>query len=280
MGPPLGEGWNGLSHGHVVSWSVRDSAALLDATAGSSVGEPYAAPHYEGSFLAATKRPPGTLKVRFITKARDGVDVDPEAVAAVSFATRLLLELGHDVEPLELDTVDWSAMAQAFGILSGTNVAAAIAARAAAIGRDPQPGEIEPVTEMVVAMAATRGAVDYANAVQVMHRVGRAVGQLFTEFDVLMTPTCGAPPPPIGVMSGDTDDLAAWGARSTRIANFLGLFNFTGQPAMSVPLHHTADGLPMGVQFVGRLGSEVLLYSLAAQIEDAAPWAGRRPHKL
>lgn len=276
IGPPLGEGWNGLSHGHVVSKSVRDSAALLDATAGPSVGEPYAAPASQGSYLAATRRDPGRLRVRLLTTGRPGVEVDLEAVAAVTSAARLMESLGHDVEEASLDFVDWAGLMPAFGVLSGSNVAAAVRAYARAVDREPSADNLENVTLTQLALASTRNVLDYVDAVQSMHRIGRQVGAWFTGCDIVMTPTCGVAPPALGIMNADTTDLAGWGAASSRVANFLGLFNFTGQPAMSVPLHVTAAGLPIGVQFVGGLGHEELLFSLAAQLERAAPW--QHPH--
>ena len=277
VGPPLGEGWNGLSHGHVVSRSVRDSAALLDATAGSSVGEPYAAPHYEGTCLEATQRSPGRLRIGMMTTGRPGVVVDDEARAAVGFAARLLVELGHDIVEDFTLPIDWPATTQVFGVLSGTHVAATIRDRARVLEREPSVDDIEYVTWIQLANASTRGALDYVDAVRTMHRIGHEVGTAFEEIDVLMTPTSGRPPPPIGLLDMNTNDLPAFGREAGRVSNFLGIMNITGQPAMSVPLHFTDDGLPMGVHFAARWGGEPLLYSLAAQLERAAPWAHRRP---
>jgi amidase/6-aminohexanoate-cyclic-dimer hydrolase len=276
MGPPLGEGWNGLSHGHVITRSVRDSAALLDATAGSRAGEPYAAPHYEGTFLEAMRRPPGRLHVGMMITGRPGVVVDDDARAAVMNAARILVELGHDVEECTLP-IDWPATTTVFGVLSGTHVAATITERARVLGREPTDDDIEHVTWRQLATASTRGALDYVDAVRTMHRIANEVGAAFEEIDVLMTPTVGRPPPPLGLLDMNTDDLAAFGREAGRVSNFLGVMNITGQPAMSVPLHWTADGLPIGVHFAARWGGEPLLYSLAAQLERVAPWAHRRP---
>ena len=276
VGPPLGEGWNGLSHGHVVTRTVRDSAALLDATAGTSVGEPYAAPRYDGTCLEATQRSPGRLRVGMMTTGRPGVVVDDEARAAAGYAARLLVELGHDVEEFTLP-IDWPATTKVFGTLSGTHVAATIKERAHALGREPTTDDIEYVTWVQLANASSRGALDYVDAVRAMHRIGHEVAEAFEQIDVLLTPTVGRPPPPIGLLDMNTDDLAAFGREAGRVSNFLGIFNITGQPAMSVPLHWTADGLPIGVHFVARWGAEPLLYSLAAQLEKVTPWSQRRP---
>jgi amidase len=277
VGPPQGEGWNGLSHGHVVSRSVRDSAVMLDATSGSSVGEPYAAPHYEGTCLEATQRSPGRLRIGMMTAGRPGIVVDDEARAAVGFAARLLVELGHDIVEDFTLPIDWPATTQVFGVLSGTHVAATIRERARVLEREPTVDDIEHVTWVQFATASTRGALDYAEAQRTMHRIGHEVAAAFEEIDVLMTPTSGRPPPPIGLLHMNTDDLPTFGKEAIRVANFLGIMNITGQPAMSVPLHWTDDGLPMGVHFAARWGGEPLLFSLAAQLERAAPWAHRRP---
>jgi amidase/6-aminohexanoate-cyclic-dimer hydrolase len=276
FGPPLGEGWNGLSHGHVITRSVRDSAALLDATAGSRAGEPYAAPAYEGTFLGATQRPPGRLHIGMMTSGRPGVVVDDEARVAVGYAARLLVELGHDVEEFTLP-VDWTATASVFAVLSGTHVAATINERARVLGREPTADDLEYVTWMQLATASTRGALDYAEAVRTMQRISNDIGTAFEEIDVLLTPTAGCAPPPLGVLDMNTQDLPSFGREAGRVANFLGIMNITGQPAMSVPLHWTDAGLPIGVQFAARWGGEPLLFSLAAQLERAAPWAARRP---
>ena len=276
VGPPLGEGWNGLSHGHVITRTVRDSAAFLDATAGSRVGEPYAAPHYMGSCLEATQRSPGRLRVGMMTTGRPGVAVDDEARAAVGFAARLLVELGHDVVEFTLP-IDWTATAAVFGALSGTHVAATIRDRARVLGREPTRDDIEHVTWVQFAAASKRGAIDYVDAVRAMHRTSHEVAEAFTEIDVLLTPTVGTPPPPIGLLDMNGEDLASLGREAGRVANFLGIMNITGQPAMSVPLHWTPQGLPIGVHFAARWGCEPLLFSLAAQLEKAAPWTHRRP---
>jgi amidase/6-aminohexanoate-cyclic-dimer hydrolase len=275
FGPPLGEGWNGLSHGHVITRSVRDSAALLDATAGSRAGEPYAAPFYEGTLLGATQRPPGRLHIGMMTTGRPGVVVDDDARAAVGYAARLLVELGHHVEEFTLP-VDWEAAASVFGVLSGTHVAATIKERARVLGREPTPDDLERVTWVQLATASTRGALDYVEAVRTMHRISHEIGAAFEEIDVLMTPTAGRAPPPLGLLDMNADDLPSFGREAGRVANFLGIMNITGQPAMSVPLHWTSAGLPMGVHFAARWGGEPLLFSLAAQLELAAPWAARR----
>ena len=279
VGPPLGEGWNGLSHGHVVTRSVRDSAALLDATAGSSVGEPYAAPHFAGTCLEATQRSPGQLRIGMMTVGRPGVAVDDEARAAVGYAARLLVELGHDVDEFTLP-IDWPATTSVFGALSGTHVAATINERARVLGREPTVDDLERVTWVQRANASSRGALDYVDAVRGMHRIGHEVAAAFQEIDVLLTPTVGRPPPPIGLLDMNSDDLAAFGREAGRVSNFLGIMNITGQPAMSVPLHWTADDLPIGVHFAARWGGEPLLFSLAAQLEKVAPWAHRRPKEF
>jgi amidase len=220
------------------------------------------------------------LRIGCTTEARPGIDVDPECKAAVAAAAALLESLGHDVVPVTLP-VDWDAFHPAFGTITSAHIGAAIRARAAEVGREPEAADLEAVTRATIARAAGLSAFDYVDAVQTIHRSGRALGAFFTTVDMVLTPTLGALPPPLGVMFANADDnvtaIAEWGARAGRIAAFLGIMNATGQPAMSVPLHWSTEGLPVGVQFMGRFGDEATLLALARQLEEAAPWWHRRP---
>jgi amidase len=276
-GPRHGEKWNGLSTSHVVARTVRDSAAFLDAVAGASTGAPYSAPPMpKGGYVAAMHDDPGRLRVGLVTTARPGIAVDPECVLAAENAAVLLGSLGHEIEVMELP-IDWPALLGAFGVITGTHVAVSVATRAAALGRDPGPEDLEPMTHLQVATARSRSAPDYVQAVQAMHLVGRTLGEFFSAVDVVLTPTLGAVPLPIGTLVADPADLPTFAALAGQVAQFLGFVNGTGQPAMSLPLHWSPEGLPVGVQVIGRFGADALLLALARQIEAAQPWRDRRP---
>ena len=276
-GPPHGEKWSGLSVSHAVTRSVRDSAALLDTAAGPTVGEPYAAPAPPaGGYLAAMYDDPGRLRIGVARAARPGIEVDAECLAAVDHASALLVELGHEVAELTLP-VEWPELLSATGVIVSAQIARSIRARAAAIGREPEADELEAVVRAQLTLAGQRSAVDYVEALQTVQRTGRSMGELFTQVDLVLTPTLGTVPLPLGDLFADTDDLAGFGARAGRVAQFLGVANATGQPAMSVPLHWSRDGLPVGVQFIGRFGAEATLLAIARALEEAAPWWHRRP---
>ncbi|MEO6123994.1 MAG: amidase [Ilumatobacteraceae bacterium] len=277
IGPPLGEGWNGLSIGHVVSRSVRDSAVVLDAIAGSSVGEPYSAPAQLGAYGPWVDRPPDRLRIAVSTTSRPGISVDRVCVEAVEQTAALLEGLGHDVE-LADPPVDWDLMAQVQGTIIGAHVAFMIGQRAMELGREPGTDDLEPLALAQYRRAGDQLAIDYVKADQAQQLLSRRLGTFFETIDVLVTPTLGGAPVPIGSLGGTIEELAALAPALSKVASFLGVYNVTGQPAMSMPLHHSTDGLPIGVQFVGRFGAEHTLFSLAGQIERAAPWWNRRPN--
>jgi Asp-tRNA(Asn)/Glu-tRNA(Gln) amidotransferase A subunit family amidase len=157
-------------------------------------------------------------------------------------------------------------------MITSTHVAVSIENRIAAVGREPGADDLEPMTLAQLMAARGRGALDYVRAVQAMHRIGRAMGALFTQVDVVVTPTLGTVPLPLGELCPNVDDLASFGALAGRVSQFLGVFNATGQPAMSLPLHWSDAGLPIGVQIIGRFGAEATLLALGRRLEETAPW--------
>jgi Asp-tRNA(Asn)/Glu-tRNA(Gln) amidotransferase A subunit family amidase len=275
VGPALGEAWSGLAAPHVVSRTVRDSAALLDATAGPATGDPYAAPPI-GSCLAALDRPPPRLRIAVSWSHPGGGTVDPEVAAAVAAVGRRLADLGHHVEeappPIDLD-----ALYRCFWTLAGANAGAAVSARAAALGRPPAEDEIEPATRAVIARARGLTAEDYARALQGMHAIGRAMGAFLARFDVCVTPVYARPPLPVGSMSMRTADFAEYDAMLKAERPFTAVHNASGTPAFSAPLGRTTDGLPIGVQAAAAYGRDDLLFALAGELERAMPWAHLRP---
>jgi len=275
-GPDVGEGWSGMSTAHAVTRSVRDSAALLDVTRGEDPGAPYAAPAPERPYLDEVGRPPGRLRIAFQTTSWTGVEAHPDCAEAVGDAARLCRELGHEVEeaPLALDA---QALAGACQVVIFANLRATLEDRAAQRGRELREGDVEPITWTLAQAVSARGAADYARAIRTLHAAGRETARFFEERDLLLTPTLAVPPLRIGDLSLSHREPNVWLGNVLRTTAFTQLFNATGQPAMSVPLHWNADGLPIGVQFAGRFGDEATLFRLAAQLETARPWWDRRP---
>ena len=276
MGPDAGEGWGGASVGHAVTRTVRDSAALLDATSGPDIGDPYWAPPPVRPFLDEVGRNPGRLRIAITTKPWNGQPVDPECAEAAMAAGRLCEKLGHDVEQAS-PVVDAGALGAATLVIIGGNLRAAMEARAASLGRELAEADVERITWARAMDGHRARAADYARAIGVMHRTGRIVAPFFTRYDVLLTPTMCRPPVPLGIIDMMTDDPAEYTRAVLGTIAFTSLWNACGSPAMSVPLAWSRSGLPIGVQFVAGFGGEATLFRLAAQLEAEQPWANRRP---
>jgi amidase len=270
---PIGETLAGAGAQHCVSISVRDSAALLDATAGSEPGDPYAAPPPSGSFLDATRRAPGRLRVAFMRKPVGGEALDPVLVRAIERTATLLEELGHQVEEAS-PQYDAAALDTAFWRIMSANTWTNIQLRAA--GRVPGSGDLEPVTRLTAERGRAVTADEYIRSVQTFHRTGRQLGAFFEKHDVLLSTTIARTHLPLGTVRMD-GTLEAFDQQVAPMTAFTAVCNATGVPAMSVPLDWTDDGLPIGMHFVARYGAEETLYSLAAQLEQARPWRNRRP---
>jgi amidase len=270
---PIGETLAGAGAQHCVSISVRDSAALLDVTAGSEPGDPYSAPLPSGTFLDATRRAPGKLRVAFMRKPVGGEALDPVLVRAIERTAKLLEELGHQVEEAS-PQYDAAALNAAFWRVMSANTWTNIQLRAA--GRVPGPDDLEPVTRLYAERGRAVTADDYIRSVQTFQRTGRALGAFFETHDVLLSTTIARTSLPLGTvrMDGSAEQFERAVAPMTP---FTAVCNATGVPAMSVPLEWTDDGLPIGLHFVARYGAEETLYALAAQLEQARPWRNRRP---
>jgi amidase/6-aminohexanoate-cyclic-dimer hydrolase len=275
-GPLLGEGWGGMSTAHVVSRSVRDSAALLDATEGPDLGAPYWAQPPERPYLEEVSQEPGRLRIGLQVEAFNGADTHADCISAAQRTAELCRELGHEVVDTRLE-IDSAALGPAGQIVIAANVRAALEDGARAKGREPEQDDVEPLTwGMAVLVKQTTSAADFARAVRTIHAVGRHVAGFLQDFDVLLTPTMATPPLEIGELSLSRPDGAALLGQLLKTTGYTQLFNATGNPAMSVPLHWNDAGLPIGVQFVGRYGDEATLFRLAAQLEQARPWFERR----
>jgi amidase len=274
--PYAGEGLAGCSVEHVVSRSVRDSAAALDATAGPAVGDPYYPPPPARPFLEEVGAPPARLRIALTTEAFGGSPVDPDCVAAAEAAASLCEELGHHVERAA-PAYDVAGLDETYNLVFAINAAANIRLRARALGLTLDAGGFERVTWSMVQSADRVSAPDYVQMLNRLHAISRRIQAFFETYDMLLTPTLAEPPVELGVLDMMSEDTAAYTARLWRYMPFTYPFNVTGQPAMSVPLAWNDAGLPIGVQFVGRYGDEATLFRLAGQLEQARPWADRRP---
>lgn len=276
MGPDAGEGWGGASVGHAVTRTVRDSAALLDATSGPDVGDPYWAPPPARPFLDEVGRDPGRLRIALTTRPWNGQPVDPECAEAAVAAARLCERLGHHVEEATPE-INASLLGEASLIIISANIRATLEARAAVLGRELAAGDVERLTWARAVHGHTARAADYARSIGVVHRTGRAVARFFTRYEILLSPTMCRPPYPLGVLDLMTEDVERYTQAILGAIGFTSLFNSAGCPAMSVPLSWSRSGLPIGVQFAAPFGDEATLFRLGAQLETAQPWATRRP---
>lgn len=252
--------------------TVRDAAALLDAMAGRAVGDPFWAPEEAAPFLAACDREPGRLRIaRFSSPVIADTEVDPECLAAYEHTSRQLEELGHEVvdvaPPLERSAVP--VFETCWAVLTAQSVA-------------PLPAEalplLRPLTRWLADRGAAVGAPDFALAVGELRRVAARALAAVAAYDAVLTPTLASPPLPVGAIRDDADPEADFEAQK-RFTPYTSMWNVTGSPAVSLPVHQTPDGLPVGVMLAARPGEEALLLSLSAQLEAAAPtpWRDRVP---
>ena len=277
LGPALGDLLNGLVCEHALTRSVRDSAVLLDATAGPDAGDPYWAPPPARSYLEEVDADPGRLRIAVTTVAPTGVPVHEDCVRAVRESARLCEELGHEVFEFTPPDLEGGEISDAFLTLYVSGVAATISAWALQTGRAPSQAHFEPLTWAMREMGAARSPADYLLAVGRLQLFSRQVARWFSGFDVWLTPVLTEPPLPLGTFDAPDDQPLLPLLRAGAWVPFTPIANVTGQPAMSVPLHWNDAGLPVGSQFTGRFGDEATLFRLAAQLERARPWAGRRP---
>ncbi len=264
-----------MSATHAISRSVRDSAALLDATAGPEPGQTLIAPAPRGSFLQASREAPRALRIGLVNTPITHTPVDPECLRASRDAATLCESLGHSVEEVQLP-VDAREFFGAFGPIMAANTVARIRSREQALGRSVTRDDLEPLIWERYQADKDNSAEQLHAALATIERIARQVALLQQHYDVLLSPTLTKPPVTIGKLSL-AQDKAAYEAEAVSVSAFTSLYNATGQPAMSVPLHWTPSGLPVGVMFAGRYGEEALLYRLAGQLEQARPWFGRVP---
>lgn len=296
-GPDRGELWQGAVVEHVLTRSVRDSAAVLDATHGPDIGAPYYPPPPVRPYLDEVTTEPGRLRIAFTARPFLGQTVHPDCVHALERTVELLRGLGHVVEE-SAPTLDGPAFARAFVVMICGEVAGDMTEAGALVHRRPVPAAFETETWGLGVLGRSLSAEQFVTATRHLALAGRQFQRFFEDYDVLLTPTVSTPPPPIGSLRLPARDrlvmallgrlragaiLRAGGAigeAADTIFEFTPwtpVSNVTGQPAMSVPLEWSADGLPIGMHFVGRYGDEATLFRLAGQLERARPWSGRWP---
>ena len=278
LGPDHGDLGGGIWAEHVITHSVRDSAAFLDATAGAASGDPHVAPPAAGPFLASAGRPPAPLRLGVTPALLQQGNADVACIRAAAATGRLCEELGHEVVELDLAPVDFPALGAAFELLIVTGTARRVGFWERRLGRPAVDGDLEPLTAFMVDRARRVSAVELLEALDVMQREARSLAQVLDQVDAWLTPTVSRPPFPLGWLDTTDGDPERAFARDMMLAPFLWLANATGRPAMSVPLGADADGLPLGSHFTGRFGDETTLFALAAQLEAARPWA-RAPRR-
>lgn len=302
IGPDFDEEWDGMSYSHVITRSVRDSAAMLDAVCGPENGAPYGIATPERPFLDEMRFEPEHLRIGFHTRPAFERKVHPECLKAVEQACKLLEGLGHDVEEIQPGYREEDAALNWTVVMIG-NEAALVDKLVHAYGRSKIRHGLELTNYALYQVGRRLKALDFVKAKRRWRQYGTIIGQAMNKYDMILTPTLGEPPVHVGSQQPDKADqfsmklISSWAGRiilSSRKLTYktLGeliqkmmkgqmpftmIANITGQPAMSVPLHWTEDGLPCGVQFIGRYGDEATLLRLAGQLEKAQPWIGRKP---
>lgn len=276
-GPFVGEGWAGFGTPHAVTLSVRDSAALLDLSAGADAGAPYAAPAKPPSYLSMLATPVKKLKVALVEDILPW-GVRDDAKQAVRHAAKLCESLGHEIEVITLPIQLEKFLQDCFTII-GVNTQDYLHLLGMIQGKPVDLDLLEPRTRVMLKHKANVSGVDYVMAVNSMHALGRTFTALHEKYDVILTPTLANAPPKIGQLDRFDDSLSLDQVMEAfhSYCPFTAIFNATGQPAMSVPLYWTAEGLPIGAHFAGRFGDETTLLQLARQLELAQPWIGKIP---
>jgi amidase len=275
-GPFIGDIMSGLVNEHCVSRSVRDSAALLDATAGSMPGDPYVAPEPERPYLQEVGADPGHLRIAFTRQTPMGNPLHPDCIAAVEDAAKLCQELGHEVEEVS-PQVGGGQLIQTFTDLWAAGNVWSIDLIATLSGKQPKADDFEVLTWALYELGQKVTAGRYLEAVSQLQMLGRQVAQFHQRYDLWLTPTLSSPPVELGYIVSTPEEPMRGFERAAEFVPYTPIQNVTGQPAMSVPLYWNADGLPIGTHFAAAYNGEATLFRLAAQLEEARPWANKRP---
>ncbi len=276
-GPDFGDVLDGLANDHVVSRTVRDTAAALDATAGGVEGDPYWAPAAPPSYLALLAAKPKKLRIAFSTKKLDGNPLHADCVAAIKEAAAHCERLGHIVEEAAPD-LNQPALIPAFLTFWAANLASGIDYIAKMTGQTPSADKFEGLTWGLYEAGKKISASEYLHAKNQMQGAARNAAKFHQKHDVWLSSTLGLPPVKLGSFDMEERDPQKAFAPLIDYVPFTAMQNVTGQPAINLPLYWNDQGLPIGTHFVGRYGDEATLLQLAAQLEQAAPWAQRRPN--
>jgi len=281
-GPNAGEGWAGMAIDGYLTRSVRDTAALVDATQGPDIGAPYYAPPLAGPLTAAIAGEPRRLRIAYSVLSFTGDAVHPDCRAAVLDTAELCTVLGHEV--VEADPkIDIIRFMRAWTDIVACGTELTVRSRQAELGKANADDSIDGVTRGAVALGRTVSGADYLRGINTVHAVGREMARFLADergFDMLLTATLAEPPAEIGRFAPVNDDFIDYRMGPHGVlaySPFTALANGTGQPAMSVPLYWNGAGLPIGTHFMARAGEEATLLQLAAQLERARPWFDQVP---
>jgi amidase len=276
LGPDFGDIYNGLVVEHAVTRSVRDSALLLDATSGPDLGDPYWAPPPVRPFHQEIGCPPDRLRIAFSTNPPIEIPVHPDCVEAVRDTARLCSELGHEVKEAS-PQLNGAMVQHAFSVIWAAGCTSIIDGIAFVTGQPPKAEQFELLTWGLYENGKRLTPSDYLLSWQFLQRLSRDIARFMTDYDIWLTPTLAEPPVPLGTFDSTAEEPLRGFDRAAAFVPFTPICNATGQPAMSVPLYWNADGLPVGTHFIGRFGDEATLFRLAAQLEEARPWADKKP---
>ncbi len=276
LGPNFGDLFSGMVSEHALTRSVRDSAILLDATEGASLGDPYPAPLKDGPYETAIRKEPRKLRIGFSTDTPLDSKLHPDCISAVKETASLCVDLGHHVDEIS-PSFDKELMWISATKVLGVGTAHGIRSWARRLGKEPTEDQFEPFVWAYQQKANEISAPEYLLAIEDIHRLTRDIANFFTDYDLWLTPTVGQPPVPLGTFEFEDGDPYKLRRKMASFVPYTYIANATGQPAMSIPLYWNEESLPIGSHFLGRHGDEATLFQIASQLEEASPWDNIRP---
>lgn len=276
LAPNLGDVMGGLVCEHVVSRTVRDSAAALDATAGPMPGDPYFAPPPARAYLKEAGTAPRPLRIAFSTRSLSGETIDPEFADATHQAAKLCAGLGHRVEE-DAPTLELGEVATSFIAVYGAGLASNIELVWKLTGVAPSRDVLEAMTLNMYEIGKNVSGAQYLLAQSALQQLSRRFAGFFEKYDIWLTPTLGCPPLRVGTIDFNNPGATLMDREIVRMAHVNPIYNISGQPAITLPLYSGSQGLPIGILFGARYGDEATLFQLAGQLEHALPWKERKP---